>query len=43
MENSKHEYWNSPQPVQEDNKKVAASLLAILLAPFGIKIFIGIY
>jgi TM2 domain-containing membrane protein YozV len=40
MENSKHEYWNSPHPVQEDNKKVAASLLAILLAPFGIHKFL---
>jgi hypothetical protein len=23
MENSKHEAWNSPQPVHEDNKKIA--------------------
>jgi hypothetical protein len=29
MENSKHEAWNSPQPVHEDNKKIAAGLLAI--------------
>jgi TM2 domain-containing membrane protein YozV len=40
MENSKHEEWNSPHPVQEDNKKLAAGLLAILLGPFGIHKFI---
>lgn len=40
MENSKHEAWNSPQPVHEDNKKIAAGLLAILLAPFGIHKFL---
>ena len=42
MENSKHEAWNNPRPVQQDNKKIAAGLLAILLAPFGIhKFFLG--
>ncbi|UQD55697.1 TM2 domain-containing protein [Flavobacterium sp. K5-23] len=40
MENSKHEYWNDPQPVQQDNKKLAAGLLAIILAPFGIHKFL---
>jgi TM2 domain-containing membrane protein YozV len=40
MENSKHEHWNNPQPVQQDNKKIAAGLLAILLAPFGIHKFL---
>jgi TM2 domain-containing membrane protein YozV len=40
MENTKHEYWNDPRPVQEDNKKLAAGLLAIILAPFGIHKFL---
>jgi TM2 domain-containing membrane protein YozV len=40
MENSKHEAWNTPRPVHEDNKKIAAGLLAILLAPFGIHKFL---
>jgi TM2 domain-containing membrane protein YozV len=42
MENSKREEWNNPRPVRQDNKKLAAGLLAILLAPFGIhKFFLG--
>ena len=40
MENLKHEEWNNPRPVQRDNKKIAAGLLAILLAPFGIQKFL---
>ncbi|MGO4819929.1 MULTISPECIES: TM2 domain-containing protein [unclassified Flavobacterium] len=40
MENSKYEHWNNPQPVYENNKKLAAGLLAILLAPFGIHKFL---
>lgn len=40
MENTKHEHWNNPQPVQEDNKKLAAGLLAILLGAFGIHKFL---
>ena len=40
MENSKHEAWNTSKPVHEDNKKIAAGLLAILLAPFGIHKFL---
>ena len=40
MENSKYEYWNNPQPYPEDNKKLAAGLLAILLGPFGIHKFL---
>ncbi|HEY4628078.1 MAG TPA: TM2 domain-containing protein [Flavobacterium sp.] len=40
MENLKHEEWNNPRPVQPDNKKIAAGLLAILLAPFGIHKFL---
>jgi TM2 domain-containing membrane protein YozV len=42
MENSKTEDWNNPRPVQQDNKKVAAGILAILLGPFAIhKFFLG--
>ncbi|WPR72120.1 TM2 domain-containing protein [Flavobacterium sp. NG2] len=40
MEHSKHEYWNQQQSVQEDNKRLAAGILAILLAPFGVHKFL---
>lgn len=40
MEKSKYEHWNTPQPFEEDNKKLAAGLLAILLGPFGIHKFL---
>jgi hypothetical protein len=33
MENLKHEEWNNQRPIQQDNKKIAAGLLAILLGP----------
>lgn len=40
MENSKQEHWNTPQPFEEDNKKLAAGLLAIILGPLGIHKFL---
>ncbi|NGY36606.1 TM2 domain-containing protein [Flavobacterium sp. XN-5] len=40
MQNSKKEAWNTSQPVHEDNKKLAAGILAILLGPFGIHKFL---
>ena len=40
MENPKIEEWNNPRPVEKDNKKLAAGLLAILLGPFGIHKFL---
>jgi len=40
MENSKQEEWNNPKPVPQDNKKLAAGLLAILLGPLGIHKFL---
>ena len=40
MENSKNEEWNNPRPVQHDNKKLAAGLLAILIGGLGIHKFI---
>lgn len=40
MEHSKQEHWNNPQPIEEDNKRLAAGLLAILLGPFGIHKFL---
>lgn len=40
MENSKHEHWNRPQPNEENNKKIAAGILAILLGPLGIHKFV---
>lgn len=42
MENSRLEEWNKPQPNYQDNKKIAAGLLAILLGPLGIhKFYLG--
>ena len=42
MKNSKIEDWNNPRLVRQDNKKLAAGLLAILLGPFAIhKFFLG--
>lgn len=41
MENTKTEHWNNPQ-YQEDNKKVIAGILAILLGYLGIhKFYLG--
>jgi TM2 domain-containing membrane protein YozV len=40
MENSKYEAWNNPQPVQQENKKVVAGILAILLGGLGVHKFI---
>lgn len=40
MENSKYEAWNNPQPVQQENKKILAGILAILLGGLGVHKFI---
>lgn len=40
MEEVKQESWNNPQPVPQDNKKIASGLLAILLGPLGIHKFL---
>ncbi|EIA09847.1 TM2 domain-containing protein [Flavobacterium frigoris] len=40
MENTKYEHWNNPQPPIENNKKLAAGLLAILLGSLGIHKFL---
>ena len=40
MENSKYEHWNQPQACEEDNKRIAAGILAIILGPFGIHKFL---
>lgn len=40
MENLKHEEWNNPRPVQQENKKVVAGILAILLGGLGVHKFI---
>ncbi|MBC5840654.1 MAG: TM2 domain-containing protein [Flavobacteriaceae bacterium] len=41
MDNIKTEHWNNSQP-PVDNKKLAAGILAILLAAFGIhKFYLG--
>ncbi|WP_310377320.1 TM2 domain-containing protein [Flavobacterium sp.] len=40
MENTKHEAWNNPQPNYQENKKLPAGILAILLGAFGIHKFL---
>ncbi len=40
MENSKHEAWNAEPPVRQENKKVVAGVLAILLGYLGVHKFI---
>jgi TM2 domain-containing membrane protein YozV len=40
MENSKQEEWNAPQPIRQENKKVLAGVLAIVLGGFGVHKFI---
>jgi TM2 domain-containing membrane protein YozV len=40
MENSKKEEWNNPRPIYQNNKKLAAGILAILLGPLGIHKFL---
>jgi TM2 domain-containing membrane protein YozV len=40
MENSKTEDWNNPRPVQQDNKKLVAGVLGILLGYLGVHKFI---
>jgi TM2 domain-containing membrane protein YozV len=40
MENSKEEQWNNPQPLRQENKKIVAGVLAILLGSLGIHKFI---
>jgi TM2 domain-containing membrane protein YozV len=40
MENSKQEGWNAPQPVPQENKKVLAGVLAIVLGGLGVHKFI---
>ncbi|MFV8333280.1 TM2 domain-containing protein [Flavobacterium sp. XS2P14] len=40
MENAKHEAWNQPPANRQDNKKLAAGLLAILLGPLAIHKFL---
>jgi TM2 domain-containing membrane protein YozV len=40
MENSKQELWNATQPVRQENKKVLAGVLAIVLGGLGVHKFI---
>lgn len=40
MENSKQEVWNIPPPAQQENKKIVAGILAILLGGLGVHKFI---
>jgi len=42
MENTKQEAWNNPPANREENKKVVAGILAILLGVLGIhKFYLG--
>lgn len=42
MENTKQETWNNPPANREENKKVVAGVLAILLGVLGIhKFYLG--
>lgn len=42
MENSKTEHWNNPPVHRQENKKVVAGILAILLGSLGIhKFYLG--
>ncbi|WP_316634934.1 TM2 domain-containing protein [uncultured Flavobacterium sp.] len=42
MENTKTEHWNNPPVYREENKKVVAGILAILLGALGIhKFYLG--
>ena len=40
MENLNQEQWNNPKPVRQNNKKLPAGLLAILLGSLGIHKFL---
>jgi TM2 domain-containing membrane protein YozV len=40
MENSSHTHWNDPHSYEEDNKRLAAGILAIILGPLGIHKFL---
>ena len=40
MENSKHEHWNNPQPIRQENKKVLAGVLGILLGGLCVHKFV---
>lgn len=40
MEDSKQEEWNAPQPIRQENKKVLAGVLAIVLGGLGVHKFI---
>ncbi|RED24772.1 TM2 domain-containing membrane protein YozV [Flavobacterium cutihirudinis] len=42
MENTKTEHWNNPPRSQQENKKISAGILAILLGALGIhKFYLG--
>jgi TM2 domain-containing membrane protein YozV len=40
MEQSKQEDWNNPRPVPQENKKILAGVLAIVLGGLGVHKFI---
>ncbi|MEN2414709.1 TM2 domain-containing protein [Flavobacterium mesophilum] len=42
MENSKYEAWNTPSQPRQENKKISAGILAILLGALGVhKFYLG--
>lgn len=40
MENSKHEEWNNPMPIRQENKKILAGVLGIFFGGLGIHKFV---
>ncbi|WP_366186061.1 TM2 domain-containing protein [Flavobacterium ovatum] len=40
MENSSHTHWSDPHSYEEDSKRLAAGILAIILGPLGIHKFL---
>jgi len=40
MENSKHEEWNKPRPVYQENKRILAGVFALILGGLGVHKFI---
>ena len=40
MENSKHEEWNKPRPMHQENKRIIAGIFALILGGLGVHKFI---
>jgi TM2 domain-containing membrane protein YozV len=40
MENSKHEEWNNPRPMHQENKRIIAGVFALIFGGLGVHKFI---